>query len=176
MSRRWLYAFAFLLQMIAFTVVMEGNYLLAPNALSLQLDALYVIFPGLYFPALPGLLLSALLALFIGATRPLASTSTLVIFIALWLFTLISRRRIRRDRWGHLVALAAFAQGFEIIIITLKVGRPETWTWGGYLARIGSDALWSLLAIALLAPIWVRFQVRFFQAFGWSLENEATHS
>jgi hypothetical protein len=176
MNQRGLYVLAFLLQMLAFAVITELNYSVAQWAVALHLDAVLVLFAGLYFPALPGLLLTSLVALFVGATRPLTSGLSLFLFLTLWLFTLMGRKRIRRERWSHLAGLAIATQVVEIAILAMIHGIPEAWSTLGYLKRMGSDTLLSILAIALLAPFWVRFQARLFTSFGWSLENEVTHS
>ena len=147
--------------------------MLAPYHLHLMVDALYLIFPALFFRVWPGIAVTALTAAALFALRPMSYTFGVLLFPLVTLFATRMRFRIRRENPRHLavVALAINTVLFAVYTFNNPMLPTELQWW----LRIGSDYLLSQILIVLMASSWANLQRRLLYTFGIDVGAELQH-
>ena len=150
----------------------EFNEWIAPLGLSLRLDALFVLFTGLYLGVVPGLLITVAMGLLIGAQLPLFHGEYLISLILSWLSVVWMRRMIKRDQPRHIMLLALSLQTALFIGLTLRF-HAGLWREAAYLQRLASDCAFSAVVLFFAAAPWCEFQRKLMLSLGWNLNLEA---
>jgi cell shape-determining protein MreD len=157
--------------LLLFFAAGEINNLLSGWAIHLHLDALLVIFFGLFLKRISSLLCTALLGFLADALHPVPAGTYAAAYILLWLFFVWCQHRIRRQNRLHVRTVAAVGQFFLLSGLTLLT----SWSLGlGSLSwqRIALEILLSCLVVFLCASFWCRFQKNLLYAMGWDLEAQ----
>ncbi len=159
----------FLLNLLLYFLAGELNFYLAHWAVHLHLDALLIVFFGLYVSRTSSLLYTALLGGLAGAMNPLAGGTYIIGYVCLWMYFVWCQRRIRRQNSIHVRAATAVGQLLWMLVLVLFDG---TYQWGStaYWGRFLTELLLSTVVIYLLAWPWCRFQKKFLYTLGWDLE------
>lgn len=154
-------------------IVGEVNRLLAPFHLHLMVDAMYLIFPALFFRVWPGMLVTALTAAALFALRPMSYTFGVLLFPLVTLFATRVRIRIRRENPRHLavVTLGINTVLFAIYTLNNTIFPTEPSWW----LRLGSDYLLSQIIILMIASPWANLQRRLLYTFGIDVGAELQH-
>ncbi len=171
MSRRTILLLILFLNMLVWVAVRELNSILSPLALYLHLEVLLVIFSVIYLRTLPGFFLAIGSSLIVGATRPPPMEHAVLMVMTLWALGMWARRHVRRDNVWHLAGFAVGAQSLVLLLAGLVL-FPQALDPGAYFLRLFLDLGVSALALAVLAPLWARFQVQLLWALGWRIQNE----
>jgi 3-oxoacyl-(acyl-carrier-protein) synthase len=137
----------------------------------LHLQALLVIFPGLYIAEAGGFLILMALALLEAGARGIPVGASLAAFAGAWLFVVWARRRIHRSHPGHLGMTAGGAQLVFVAIITLLLFRYRLNELAFWVTLLVELAL-SWAVIYLLTPFWCRFMRQLMSSCGWNPEAQ----
>ncbi|MGC9450390.1 MAG: hypothetical protein ACP5I4_02995 [Oceanipulchritudo sp.] len=157
--------------LLLFFAVGEINNLLSGWSIHLHLDALLVVFFGLFLKRISSLLYTALLGFLADALHPVPVGTYAAAYILLWLFFVWCQRRIRRQNPLHVRTVAAVGQLLLLTGLTLLTSRTlllDALFW----QRIGVEILLSCLVVLLCASFWCRFQKNLLHAMGWDLEAQ----
>jgi len=159
----------FLLNLLLYFLAGELNFYLAQWSVYLHLDALLVVFFGLYVSRTSSLLFAAVLGGLAGATNPTAGGTYIIGYICLWMYFVWCQRRIRRQNSIHVRTVTAVGQLLWMLVLVLIDG---TYQWGSaaYWGRLLTEMLLSCAVIYLLSWPWCRFQKNFLYSLGWDLE------
>lgn len=161
----------FLLSLFLYFVAGEFNYFLGNWSLNLHVDALLIVFFGLYVSRVSSLLYASLLGFLADALHPSPHGVYVVGYLCLWLFFVWCQRHIRRQNGMHVRSVTAAAQIAWLLALTLFEGT-EWLTSGAYWGRIVGDTLFSAAIAYVLAWPWCLFQKRFLYTLGWDLEAQ----
>jgi len=156
---------------VLFFFIGEVSHQLAPLGMSLQLDVIYIIFAGLYFRMLHGVIFVALIALFANAITPLPYGFHFITYLASWMFITWARPRIRRENPAHVKLLAILIQTLFFLVITSLMGRSlfgEFFFW----MRVATDYSLNMLILLAFTHLWCEFQRSLMLSMGWDLTSE----
>jgi hypothetical protein len=153
-----------------FLTGMINNHL-ATHAVFLHVDALLVVFPGLFLRRLSGLLVVLPLAFLQETATPAAQGTYLFGYLGMWLFFIWAQPRIRRQNTFHLRWVALVAQVLLTLYLLAVVGHTQ-WQHLAFWQRVLSDTVISCVVIVITVGAWCRFQQRLLQSRGWDLEAE----
>ena len=159
----------FLLNLLLYFLAGEFNFYLTQWSVYLHLDALLIVFFGLYVSRTSSLVFTALLGCLADAMNPAPGGTYLIGYICLWMYFVWCQRRIRRQNSIHVRAVTAVGQLLWMGVLLAVAGTAQ---WGSlvYWGRILAEVLLSAVVVYLLAWPWCRFQKQFLYSLGWDLE------
>lgn len=161
----------FLCHVLLYLAIGEVNTFISQWGLYLHLDALLLLFFGLYLSQLRGLLYAAVLGFLVESMSPVPHGLALAGYLGIWLFFVACQRRIRRQNPFHVRTVTIAVQLLWLLVLSLLMGSH----WLGepaYLKRVLTDMLVSSLALYLLAWPWCQFQKKLLYSLGWDLEAQ----
>lgn len=159
----------FACHLLLFILLGELNFILSPLSLHFHGDTLLILFFGLYFNRLGGLLTASFMGFLAEALHPVPHGTYVVGYLAIWLFIVWGQRRIRRQNPLHVMTLAAVAQLLWMFALTLVMqleGSQLNLFWPRILTEIGL----SFLVTFLVAWQWCKLQRGLLYSLGWNLE------
>ncbi|MFO7724371.1 MAG: rod shape-determining protein MreD [Oceanipulchritudo sp.] len=149
------------------------NNTLGGWSLHLHLDALLLVFFGLFLNRMKGLVFSALLGFMTDALHPVPHGTYLIGYVLLWAFFVLSQRRIRRQNPLHVRTIAVVAQALWLAGLAFFLGKG-LWTEWVYWQRVLVDFLASALVLFLAAWPWCLLQKKLLYSLGWDLDAQLT--
>jgi len=164
----------FACNLLLYFIIGQLNFLLGDWAIHIHLDALIVLFFGLYLSRISSLLFTSLLGFLADAMHPAPAGTYVVGYLCLWLFYVWCQGRIRRQNRIHLRSVAAIAQGIWLIALGLTLGSGQ-WSEGAYWNRIIYEMVLSVGLVFVFSSPWCKFQRKLLYSLGWDLEAQMTH-
>lgn len=161
----------FLFNILLYFFIGLANNITSGWSVTLQLDALLLIFFSLYLTRFFGLFFTVILALLADAAHPVPAGTYLIGYLALWLFFVWCQRRIRRQNPLHVRLVATVAQIAWIVALGLFLGKARL-AEAVYWQRLLTDTVVSAAGIYLLVWPWCRFQHKLLHSLGWDLEAQ----
>lgn len=159
------------INLLLYFLVGELNSLLAPRAVYLHLDILFLLFFGLFIAQGQTILYIIVLGLFADARHATPPGAFLISYLLLWAYLVWSQRRIQRQNPSHVSWIALIGQLAFIAVLSLSMADTQLLAFN-YWTRVGWEAIWSAVLIFLFAPFWCRIQKSILQEFGWNAEAE----
>lgn len=163
----------FFSHILLYFIIGQLNSLLGGWSLHLHLDALLLVFFGLFLNHMKGLVFSALLGFMADAVHPVPYGTYLIGYVLLWAFFVWSQRRIRRQNPLHVRIITVIAQSLWLLGLALFLGTG-LWTEWTYWQRILVDLLASALVLFLFAWPWCHLQKKLLYSLGWDLDAQLT--
>ena len=160
-----------ILNLLLLGAMMEANHLLAPWGVSIHLEAVFVLFAGLYLRVLHGAFLVVILGGSLDATHSPGFGPMLLLLLGLWTLVVYLRTRIRRQIRFQVRMTALGTQLLFLLAATVLFARPA-WAMGAFWQRFALDSLLSLTVVALFAVPWGNLQIRLLQSFNWDITSE----
>jgi cell shape-determining protein MreD len=161
----------FLANLLLFFTISELNHLASGWGIYLHVDALLVVFFGLYLTRISSLLSAVVLGFLADALHPVPFGSFAAGYLLLWLFFVWCQRRIRRQNRLHIRTVATIGQLIWLTALTLTMGRHmlgEAFFW----QRLLLESILSCTTVFVFAAAWCRFQRQFLHVLGWDLEAQ----
>ena len=161
----------FACHLLLYYLLGEINFMLAPFSIYLHGDALLVLFFGLYFNRLGGLLAASIMGFLTEALHPAPHGTFVAGYLGIWLFIVWGQRRIRRQNPLHVMTLAAFTQLFWLIFLSgilFVKANPVTLSW----SRALTEIFLSFAFTFLVAWQWCKIQCWLLYSLGWNIEAE----
>jgi cell shape-determining protein MreD len=164
----------FTFTVLAYLAIGEINTMVSGLAVYLHLDALLLVFFGLYLNRLSGLVYTAILGFLVEALYPVPTGLYLIGYLAIWLFFTWCQRRIRRQNRYHVRGVVVAIQVIWMLLLAIVLGSGSISNpayWQRILVEIGLSAL----AVYLLTWPWCQFQKKLLYSLGWDLEAQVSH-
>jgi cell shape-determining protein MreD len=161
----------FLLNLMLYFLIGEMNFLVGKYAVHLHLDALLILFFGIYLSRLSSLVCSALLGFLADAMHPSPVGTYVVGYLFLWVFFVWFHHRIRRQNKTHVRALAASGQAIWLVYLSIAFGLNQL-DQPSYWHRVAFDLSLSVAIVYALAWPWCNIQKRLLYTLGWDLEAQ----
>lgn len=159
---------------LAYLVIGEINTIISGWAVYLHLDALLLVFFGLFLNRISGLVYTALLGFLVEAMYPVPTGLYLIGYLGIWLFFTWCQRRIRRQNPYHVRGVVVAIQAVWMLVLAFVLGSGWIGTFA-YWQRVLVEIALSSLAIYLLAWPWCQFQKKLLYSLGWDLEAQVSH-
>ena len=163
----------FVLNLLLYFIAGEVNFLLGNWSIHLHMDALLILFFGIYLTRISSLVYTALLGFLADALHPAPPGTYVAGYLFLWLFFVWFSRRIRRQNKTHIRALAASGQAIWLVALSVILGMDQL-DQPFYWHRIIHDLLLSLAFVYAFAWTWCNLQKKFLHGLGWDLEAHIT--
>jgi len=160
--------------LLLYFCVGEINTVLARFSLYFHADVLYLVFFGLFLNRLSSAVYVGLLGLLAESVRPVPGGLYLTGYLAMWLAFNWAQPRIRRQSPAHLSWTSAAIQGLWLLFLCLFLGFRQAGSWA-YWQRIFTEGAFSLILVALTAPLWCRLQKDLLHSLGWNLDAQVNH-
>lgn len=161
----------FLGNLFLFFAVGELNHLISGWSIFLHIDALLVVFFGLYLTRISSLLYTVLLGFLADGLHPVPFGTYAAGYLFLWLFFVWCQRRIRRQNRLHIQTVATVGQLLWLTALTLTMGRHmlgEPFFW----QRLLLESILSCTTVFVCAAAWCRFQKNLLHSLGWDLDAQ----
>lgn len=160
-----------LCNLFAYAIVRELNSALAGYSVHLTIDALFLLFPALYFPLFDGLIIVVITALLTDAWLPVPYGTSLYLFLIAYGLASLASSRMHRENKAQVIWLAlSLNTGFMLVLTVLMafLGPADLFYW----IRNIFDAMFSLSVLALIAGWWVDLQRALLTYFGGNFASE----
>ena len=164
----------FLVNLMLYFVAGVLNDFASNRAVHFHIEALLVIFFGLYLSRSTGVVLVALLGLLADSVHPAPVGTYFAGYLFLWLFFVWFQRRLQRHSPGHIRTVAASAQALFILCLALLLGKGQ-FTELLYWNRVITDLLVSTMLVFLASWNWCQFQKRMLYSLGWNIEAQMSN-
>lgn len=164
----------FAFTVVAYIAIGELNTLISGWSVYLHMDALLLVFFGLYLNRISGLLYTALLGFLVESMYPVPGGLYLIGYLGIWLFFTWCQRRIRRQNPYHVRGVVVAIQALWMLVLAFVLGGESIGTLV-YWHRILVEILASALIIYLLTWPWCLFQKKLLYSLGWDLEAQVSH-
>lgn len=164
----------FTFTLLAYLAIGEINTMISGWAVYLHVDALLLVFFGLYLNRLSGLVYTALLGFLTEALYPVPTGLYLIGYLAIWLYFTWCQHRIRRQNPYHVRAVVVAIQVAWMLLLALVLGSGSLGNplyWQRVLVETGLSAL----VLYLLTWPWCLFQKKLLFSLGWDLEAQVSH-
>lgn len=173
MSHNGRLAITFVFTLILYFAIGEINNLIGGWSVYLHVDALLIVFYGLFLTRFGGLLITVLLAFLAESLHPVPLGTCFLGYLGIWSFFVWAQPRIRRQNPAHLRFITVSAQALWMLGMALFLG-PGHFLEGMYWQRWAIDLAASLGIIFLTVQPWCRFQLGLLHSLGWNLEAQAS--
>ena len=164
----------FLFNLLLYFIAGEVNGLLGTFSVYFHIEALLVIFFGLYLNRISSLLYTSLLGFMADAVHPTPAGTYLIGYLFLWMFFVWCQRRIHRQKPIHVRSVAAAGQAIWLIALSILMGKGLYGEWA-YWSRILTEILLSCLLVYVTSWTWCTFQKRTLYSLGWNIEAQMSH-
>ena len=170
--KRWrLVLLCSFIHFLALNVIGEANFFLGELGLALHLEALLVLFAGLYFRLIHGVGLAILIGLLADAGEASPWGSYFLILLLLWALVFSVRNRLQSENFAQITVFALALQTIYLAATSLFYAGSFFDQWI-YWQRILSEGLLSLFVVFLAAYPWTEFNRLVLREFGWDLNAE----
>ena len=163
----------FFAHILLYFIIGQLNNALAGESIHLHLDALLLVFFGLFLNHLKGLVFTALLGLMTDAIHPVPHGTYLIGYVLIWAFFVWSQRHIRLQNPLHVRTVTVIAQSLWLLVLAFFLGRG-LWAEWLYWQRILIDLLASALLLFIFAWPWCHLQKKLLYSLGWDLDAQLT--
>ena len=119
----------FVFNVLLYLGIGEVNTIISGWAVYLHLDALLLVFFGLYLNRMSGLLFTALLGFLVESMYPVPTGLYLVAYLGIWLFFVGCQRRIRRQNPFHVRWVTVAAQCLWLLLLSFVLGSGSIGQW-----------------------------------------------
>lgn len=161
----------FLLNLALYFIAGELNVFASNWSIHFHIDALLVIFFGIYLNRSSSVILVALMGLLADSVHPAPMGTYFAGYLFLWLFFVWFQRRLQRHNKSHIRSAAAAGQALFIICLSLLLSKGQ-FTHLLYWNRVLTDLLVSTLLVFLLSWPWCQFLKRMLHTLGWNIEAQ----
>jgi cell shape-determining protein MreD len=161
----------FLLNLVLYFVAGELNVFVSNWSVYFHIDALLVIFFGLYLSRSSSVVLVALMGMLADSVHPAPVGTYFAGYLFLWLFFVWMQRRLQRHNQSNIRSVAAAGQAVFVIYLTLLLGKGQ-FTHLLYWNRVLTDLLLSTMLVFLISWPWCQFQKRILHTLGWNIEAQ----
>lgn len=159
------------INLLLYFAIGQLNSVLSGYVVYLHLDALLVLFFGLFMVQSKALVYVVLFGLLADSQHGSPPGTYLLGYTFLWAFFVWCQRRIHRVNPAHVSWIAVSGQLLLMFALAFALAGEARWL-PGYWGRLGWEWLCSSLLIYLVAPLWCRVQKEALQPFGWQPEVE----
>lgn len=164
----------FLLHLALYFIAGELNVIASNWSIHVHIDALLIIFFGIYLSRSSSVLLVAILGLLADSVHPAPIGTYFAAYLLLWLFFVWFQRRLQRHTPSHIRSAAAAGQALFIICLSLMLGKDQ-FTNILYWNRVLTDLLVGTMAAFLFSWPWCQLMKHMLHSMGWNIEAQMSH-
>ena len=165
----------FALQILLFFGIGLVNSFAARFSVYLHLDALLLVFFGLFLRRTGSLVYVVILGLLAEAMHPVPAGTYLLGYLGLWSFFVWSQKRIRAQNPLQVRSITTAAQILWLLVLTFTLGGEHLLN-RLYWQRVLVDLLASGLLIYAMAWPWCSLQKKILYSLGWNLDAQLSGS